>query len=102
MFATGANATAASTQAPLELKDIGTVVAEPEATWYSPHPFTGAHAPPSAKPDPAVKVVEAASVFPTTTELMAGVKEATEELDWLVEELPVEESTPVVDRLVNS
>jgi hypothetical protein len=42
----GAKATALSTQAPPELKDMGTVVAEPEATWYSPQPLTALHVPP--------------------------------------------------------
>ena len=41
-------------------------------------------------------------MFPTTTALTVGVKDATDELDWLVEELPVEESTPEVERLLNS
>jgi hypothetical protein len=102
MFATGARAIAASTQAPLELKDIGTVVAEPELTWYSPQPLMDEHAPARVKPDPAVKVVEAASVFPTTTELVVGLNDATADEDWIGGEFPVEERTPVVDRLVNS
>jgi hypothetical protein len=64
--------------------------------------LTDEHAPTRVKPDPAVNVVEAASVFPTTTELADGVNDATEDEDWLVDELPVEERTPVVFAPLNS
>jgi hypothetical protein len=75
-----------------------TFVKELTPVWYSPHPYAEPQAPPSVYPLPAVKEEEGepVSAFPITNELMLGVNTATEGVVEPAEELPVEESTPVV------
>jgi hypothetical protein len=95
--AEGAKAIADSTHGTDTLNEIGTVVADPTPTWYSLHPLTEVQVPTRVYPEPAVDVVEPPSVFPMTTELRPGVIDGTDELDRLVEELPVDVTGLVVD-----
>jgi hypothetical protein len=78
------------------LNDIGTVVADPTPSWYSLQPATELQAAPRVYPEPAVNVVEPPSAFPMTTELRAGVMDATEEPVWLAVEPPVDVTGLVV------
>ena len=98
----GAKATAASTHGPPLLNVIGTVVAEPAPIWDSAHPLTELQAPTRVYPEPAVYAVDAVSVAPTIIELRDGAKDETDELVWNEDELPVEDSTPVVVAPLNS
>jgi len=71
------------------------VVEDPTPVWYSPQPPTELQVPERVYPLPAVKVVDEASVLPTTTEPEVGDMDVTEVLDWLVVEPPVDERIPL-------
>ena len=87
--------TADSTHGPAGEIDIGTVVAEETPVWYSPQPDTELQLPERVYPDPAVYVVEVVSVFPITTEPVAGEIDGTEVPVWLVLDAPTEARSPV-------
>jgi hypothetical protein len=72
-------------------------VAELTLTWYSLQPLTVPQAASRVYPEPAVVVVDALSTFPMTTELRPGVIDATDVLDWLEAEPPVDVTGLVVE-----